>query len=117
MDAYTTFSGIDITALFDNLARSTTQAAMDITHTTDEFGVIIKRDITNGTPLVLTRERVPVYTFGQANAEDLKRGREAAKEPIGFTLFDRDAFHSLFLDNSDFYYKHMEELGHSCNRT
>lgn len=90
---YTTFSGIDITAIFDNLVLATL----------------------SGIATSLTREKVPVFTFGSADARSISRGKRACAGSLQFTLFDRDAFYSLFLDENHFYYAHANEANNLTN--
>lgn len=85
---YTTFSGIDITAMFDNMVLATL----------------------SGVASSLTREKVPVYTFGSANARSISRGKRACAGSLQFTLFDRDAFYELFKDPDHMYYAHADEV-------
>jgi len=93
VSTYTTFSGIDITAIFDNLIISTL----------------------SGIATSLTREKVPVYTFGSANARSISRGKRACAGSMQFTLFDRDAFYNLYLDESHYYYAHADEVNYLTN--
>lgn len=93
VNSYTTFSGIDITAIFDNLILATL----------------------SGIAVSLTREKVPVYTMGSANARSISRGKRACAGSLQFTLFDRDAFYNLFLDASHFYYAHADEVNYLTN--
>lgn len=92
-DTYTTFSGIDITAIFDNLIMATL----------------------SGIATSLTREKVPVFTVGSANARSISRGKRACAGSLQFTLFDRDPFYNLFLDPSHFYYAHADEVNYLTN--
>lgn len=92
-DTYTTFSGIDITAIFDNLVMATL----------------------SGIATSLTREKVPVFTVGSANARSISRGKRACAGSLQFTLFDRDPFYNLFLDPSHFYYAHADEVNYLTN--
>jgi len=93
VSTYTTFSGIDITAIFDNLVMATL----------------------SGLATSLTREKVPVYTFGSANARSISRGKRACAGSMQFTLFDRDSFYNMFLDESHFYYAHADEVNYLTN--
>lgn len=95
ISTYTTFSGIDITAIFDNLVLATM----------------------SGIATSLTREKVPVFTFGSANARSISRGKRACAGSLQFTLFDRDAFYNLYLDESHFYYAHANEVNYVTNPT
>jgi len=93
INTYTTFSGIDITAIFDNLILATL----------------------SGIATSLTREKVPVFTVGSANARSISRGKRACAGSIQFTLFDRDAFYSLFMDSNHYYYAHADEVNSHTN--
>ena len=93
INTYTTFSGIDITAMFDNLVLATL----------------------SGIATSLTREKVPVYTFGSANARSISRGKRACAGSLQFTLFDRDAMYELFIDENHFYYAHANEVNWLTN--
>jgi hypothetical protein len=93
VSTYTTFSGIDITAIFDNLVMATL----------------------SGLATSLTREKVPVYTFGSANARSISRGKRACAGSMQFTLFDRDSFYNMFLDESHYYYAHADEVNYLTN--
>jgi len=93
ISTYTTFSGIDITAIFDNLVLATL----------------------SGIATSLTREKVPVFTFGSANARSISRGKRACAGSMQFTLFDRDAFYGLYLDESHYYYAHSNEINWLTN--
>lgn len=93
ISTYTTFSGIDITAIFDNLIMATL----------------------SGLATSLTREKVPVYTFGSANARSISRGKRACAGSMQFTLFDRDSFYNMFLDESHYYYAHADEVNYLTN--
>lgn len=103
LETYTTFSGIDIAAIFDNTILDVGRAIAG-KREIDCFGIIRHANI----PIVReTRERVPEYRFGSTNANSIQR-----KPPPfqGFTLFDREAFYSLFLDEkvNELYYKTYE---------
>lgn len=93
IQTYTTFSGIDITAVFDNMILATL----------------------SGVATSLTREKVPIFTFGSADARSISRGKRACAGSLQFTLFDRDAFYSLFLDENHFYYAHANEINTITN--
>lgn len=93
VSTYTTFSGIDITAMFDNMVMATL----------------------SGLASSLTREKAPVYTFGSANARSISRGKRACAGSMQFTLFDRDSFYNMFLDESHFYYAHADEVNYLTN--
>lgn len=90
---YTTYSGVDITAIFDNIALSTL----------------------TGIAISVTREKAPVYTMGSANPRSISRGKRGTAGSMMFTLFDRDAFYSLFLDPAHYYYAHADEINWLTN--
>lgn len=90
---YTTYSGVDITAIFDNLALSTL----------------------TGIAISVTREKAPVYTFGSANPRSISRGKRGTAGSLMFTLFDRDAFYGLFLSPEHMYYAHADEINWLTN--
>jgi len=90
---YTTYSGVDITAIFDNIALSTL----------------------TGIAISVTREKAPVYTFGSANPRSISRGKRGTAGSLMFTLFDRDAFYGLFLSEEHKYYAHADEINWLTN--
>jgi len=90
---YTTHAGCDITAIFDNLQLATL----------------------TGVAVSVTREKAPVYTFGSANPRSISRGKRGVAGSLMFTLFDRDAFHSLFIDEDHWYYAHLDEVNWLTN--
>src|SRR5690606_25287081 len=49
------------------------------------------------------------------NARSISRGKRACAGSLQFTLFDRDAFYGLFLDESHFYYAHADEVNYLTN--
>jgi hypothetical protein len=90
---YTTYSGVDITAIFDNIALSTL----------------------TGIAISVTREKAPVYTFGSANPRSISRGKRGTAGSMMFTLFDRDAFYGLFLSEDHKYFAHADEINWLTN--
>lgn len=90
---YTTFSGVDITALFDNMTVMTLQ----------------------GLAVSITREKVPVYTFGKARAVSISRGKRGIAGTLQFVLFDRDALYNLMVDKDHYYYAHADEVNWLTN--
>jgi hypothetical protein len=90
---YTTFSGVDITALFDNMTVMTLQ----------------------GLAISITREKVPVYTFGKARAVSISRGKRGIAGTLQFVLFDRDALYNLMVDKDHYYYAHADEVNWLTN--
>jgi hypothetical protein len=85
---YTTFSGVDITALFDDMTVMTVQ----------------------GIAVSITREKVPVYVFGRARPVSISRGKRGIAGTLQFVLFDRDALHHLMVDADHQYYAHADEV-------
>lgn len=90
---YTTYSGVDITAIFDNISLATL----------------------TGIAISVTREKAPVYTFGSANPRSISRGKRGTAGSLMFTLFDRDAFYGLFLSEAHKYYAHADEINWLTN--
>ena len=86
--AYTTFSGVDISALFDDMTVMTLQ----------------------GIAVSITREKVPVYVFGRARPVSISRGKRGIAGTMQFVLFDRDALYSLMQDTDHYYYAHADEV-------
>lgn len=73
---YTSFSGADIVATFNGKVIGELQA---ITYS-------------------VTREKAPIYTMGSANPRSFSRGKRGIAGSLVFTVFDRDALHSLMKD-------------------
>lgn len=90
---YTTFSGVDITALFDDMTVMTLQ----------------------GIAVSITREKVPVYVFGRARPVSISRGKRGIAGTLQFVLFDRDALYSLMQDADHYYYAHADEVNWLSN--
>lgn len=90
---YTTYSGVDITAIFDNIALATL----------------------TGIAISVTREKAPVYTMGSANPRSISRNKRGTAGSLMFTLFDRDAFYGLFLSEAHKYYAHADEVNWLTN--
>jgi hypothetical protein len=90
---YTTYSGVDVSAIFDNIELATLA----------------------GIAISVTREKAPVYTFGSANPRSISRGKRGCAGSLMFTLFDRDAFYSLYLDENHYYYAHADEINWLTN--
>lgn len=86
-NAYTSMSGIDITATFDNVPIGTLQ----------------------GISYSVTREKSPVYTFGSANPRSFSRGKRGLAGSMIFTLFDRSAMYNIVHDQNHYYYAHAHE--------
>lgn len=90
---YTTFSGVDITALFDNMTVMTLQ----------------------GVAVSITREKVPVYVFGRARPVSVSRGKRGVAGTLQFVLFDRDALYNVMVDADHQYYAHADEVNWLLN--
>ena len=91
--AYTTFSGVDISALFDDMTVMTLQ----------------------GIAVSITREKVPVYVFGRARPVSISRGKRGIAGTMQFVLFDRDALYHLMQDTDHYYYAHADEVNWLVN--
>jgi hypothetical protein len=85
---YTTSSGVDITALFDNLQVMTLQ----------------------GIAISVTREKIPIYILGRARPVSVSRGKRGIAGTMQFVLFDRDALYTLMHDIDHYYYAHADEI-------
>lgn len=70
---YTSFSGSDIVATFDNIVIGELQA---ITYS-------------------VTREKAPIYTMGNPNPRSFSRGKRGIAGSLVFSVFDRDALAEL----------------------
>jgi len=90
---YTTFSGVDITALFDDMTLMTLQ----------------------GIAVSITREKVPVYVFGRSRPVSISRGKRGIAGTLQFVLFDRDALFTLTSDQDHWYYAHADEVNWLSN--
>ena len=86
--SYTTFAGVDITAMFDNLTVHTIQ----------------------GIAISVTREKVPVYRMGSSRPLSVSRGKRGIAGTLQFVLFDRDALHNLMIDTDHYFYAHSDEI-------
>ncbi len=75
---YTTFSGCDIVATFNNKVIGELQA---ITYS-------------------VSREKAPVYTMGSAEPRSFSRGKRGIAGTLVFTVFDRDALIGALKDES-----------------
>lgn len=91
--AYTTFSGVDITALFDHMVIMTLQ----------------------GIAVSITREKVPVYCLGSARPKSISRGKRGIAGTMQFVLFDRDALNTLVKSPDHRYYAHANEVNWLVN--
>lgn len=91
---YTTFSGVDITALFDDMQVLTLQ----------------------GIAISITREKVPVYVFGRSRPVSISRGKRGIAGTLQFVLFDRDALSAIYTNNQEhWYYAHADEVNWLLN--
>lgn len=89
-NAYTSMSGIDLTAVFGNIIIGTLQ----------------------GISYSITREKAPVYTFGSANPRSFSRGKRGIAGSCVFTLFDRASLDQLVQSDDtsvSSYYAHEHE--------
>jgi hypothetical protein len=91
---YSTFSGVDITALFDDMTLMTVQ----------------------GIAVSITREKVPVYVFGRSRPVSISRGKRGIAGTLQFVLFDRDALYALTDDKDHWYYAHSDEVDWLTNQ-
>lgn len=89
--AYTSMSGIDLTAVFGDIVLGTLQ----------------------GISYSITREKAPVYTFGSANPRSFSRGKRGIAGSCVFTLFDRGAMEQVLdretVGTDNWYYRHAHE--------
>lgn len=90
-NAYTSFSGVDITATFDNVPIGTLQ----------------------GISYSVTREKSPIYTIGYANPRSFSRGKRGIAGSMIFTLFDRSALYQIVYDKDHYYYAHAHQPIHT----
>lgn len=70
---FTSFSGADIVATFNGRVVGELQA---ITYS-------------------VTREKAPIYVMGDANPKSFSRGKRGIAGSLVFTVFDRDALHTM----------------------
>jgi hypothetical protein len=82
---YTSFSGVDIIAYFDN----------------ERIGEI------QGISYSITREKAPIYTMGSADPRSFSRGKRGIAGSMIFILFDRHALHRIM--NKSLYVGHTDE--------
>jgi hypothetical protein len=85
---YTTHSGIDIKALFDDMQVMTMQ----------------------GIAVSVTREKVPIYALGSPRPLSISRGKRGIAGTLQFVLFDREALYSLMQDPDHWYYAHADDI-------
>lgn len=85
--SYTTFSGVDITAVIDTVPVG---------------------DL-NGISYSISREKAPVYTMGSADPRGFSRGKRGIAGSMVFAQFDRQSMHQIIHDGKHFYYRHEYE--------
>lgn len=85
---YTSFSGIDITAMFDDKTMMTLA----------------------GISFSITREKAPVYSFGSASPRSISRGKRGIAGSLVHTLTDRDPYSPIMKDPDHHYYAHRDEV-------
>jgi hypothetical protein len=85
---YTTHSGIDIKALFDDMQVMTLQ----------------------GVAISVTREKVPIYCLGSPRPISISRGKRGLAGTLQFVLFDREALYALMHDEDHYYYAHADDI-------
>lgn len=90
---YTSFSGVDISALFDDMRVMTVQ----------------------GVAISITREKVPIYVFGKSRPVSITRGKRGIAGTLQFILFDRDALDVLNNNVDHWYYAHSDEINWLSN--
>lgn len=78
---YTSFGGADITATFGGKVIGELQS---ITYS-------------------VTREKAPVYVLGDPNPKSFSRGKRGIAGSLVFTVFDRDALHSMKTEKTPVY--------------
>ncbi len=93
VSTFTTFSGVDITAMFDNYTVMTMQ----------------------GVATSVTREKVPVYVFGRSRPVSLSRGKRGIAGTAQFVLFDHEPLYGIYADHQ--YYAHADEINWMFNLT
>lgn len=86
VSTFTTFSGVDITAMFDDMTVMTLQ----------------------GVATSVTREKVPVYVFGKSRAVSISRGKRGIAGTLQFVLFDHEPLYDIY--DSHKYYAHQDEI-------
>ena len=75
-ETYTTFSGADIVATFNNVAIGTL----------------------SGITWSVTREKAPLYTMGSPNPRSFSRGKRGIAGSLIFTMFDRPSLYKMIQD-------------------
>lgn len=78
-ETYTTFSGADIVATFNNTP----------------VGEL------SGITWSITREKAPIYTLGSANPRSFSRGKRGIAGTLIFTVFDRPALYNMLVGAKD----------------
>ena len=90
---YTTFSGVDMFAMLDNMHLATLQ----------------------GIAISVTREKVPVYRMGSASPVSVSRGKRGIAGSLQFILFDRDAMNEIMINENNYYWAHADEINYFNN--
>jgi len=87
--AYSSFSGVDIKAVFGNKVVAELQ----------------------GASYNITREKAPVYTMGQADARSFSRGKRGIAGSLIFMVFDRSALLSTMrADDQQFFLSDVDDI-------
>jgi len=86
VSTFTTFSGVDITAMFDDMTVMTLQ----------------------GVAVSVTREKVPVYIFGKSRPVSISRGKRGIAGTLQFVLFDHEPLYDIYENHK--YYAHQDEV-------
>lgn len=86
---YTSFSGADIVATFNGSVVGELQA---ITYS-------------------VTREKAPIYVMGDPNPKSFSRGKRGIAGSLVFTVFDRDALHTMKNTNNPVYREGLNSTG------
>ena len=93
--SYSSSSGVDMIALFDDMQLMTLQ----------------------GLAVSITREKVPIYVMGRARPVSVSRGKRGIAGNLQFILFDRDALYTVMNDKDHYYYAHSDEVNWIHNAT
>jgi len=90
---YSTMSGIDIKALFDDMQIMTVQ----------------------GVAVSVTREKVPIYIMGNEKPVSISRGKRGIAGTLQFMIFDREPLYVLMHDERHYYYAHSDNINWLTN--
>lgn len=88
MAAATSMSGVDITAVIDQVVVGTLQAIS----------------------WSITREKAPIYTMGDPNPRSFSRGKRGIAGSMTFITMDRTALWHVMQDKDHWYYAHPLEI-------